>query len=135
MAHGHRGITPTMREGQPGRKQNLRLRSPVPVQMELDPGMKQRWFILLILIVLSVPSAFAQAKVDLQANDTVRSVLERQVGQAVELRMKSGEKIAGKLQKVTDKLAHLSQLTDASFSDAAVDLESIAAVVVKVRSN
>jgi len=103
--------------------------------MELDPGMKQRWFIFLILIVLSVPSAFAQAKVDLQANDTVRSVLERQVGQAVELRMKSGEKIAGKLQKVTDKLAHLSQLTDASFSDAAIDLESIAAVVVKVRSN
>ena len=103
--------------------------------MELDARMKHLWLAFLVLIAFSSPNAFAQAKVDLQANDTIRTVLERQVGLPVELRMKTGEKIAGKLQKVTDKLAHLSQLTDASFSDAAVDLESIAAVVVKVRSN
>ena len=49
--------------------------------------------------------------------------------------MKSGEKIAGKLAKVTDKLALLSQLADADFYDAAVEIDSIAVVVVRVRSN
>ena len=49
--------------------------------------------------------------------------------------MKSGEKIAGKLEKVTDNLAHISHLTEADFYDAAVEIESVAAVVVRVRSN
>ena len=96
--------------------------------------MKQRWLALIVITALPCLNAFAQGKVDLQATDTVRSVLERQVGQPVELRLKSGEKIAGKLQKVTDKLVHLSQLTDADFYDGVVDLESIAAVVVRARS-
>ena len=51
----------------------------------------------------------------------------------VELRLKSGEKIAGKLQKVTGTLACVAQLNDASFYDAAVDIESVAAVVVRAR--
>jgi hypothetical protein len=87
------------------------------------------------MITIANPNIFAQSKLDLQANDTVRSVLERQVGKPVELRMKSGEKIVGKLEKVTDKLAHLSQLAEADFYDAAVELDSIAAVVVRARSN
>jgi len=77
----------------------------------------------------------AQSPLDLQANDNMHAVLERQVGKAIELRLKSGEKIAGKLQKVTGSLAHLAQLSDASFYDAAVDIESVAAVVVRARAN
>ena len=96
--------------------------------------MKQLLFFL-TMITLAASSVCAQSKLDLQANDTVRSVLERQVGKAVELRMKSGEKLGGKLEKVTDKLIHLSQLTDADFYDAAVEIDNIAAVVVRVRSN
>jgi hypothetical protein len=65
------------------------------------------------LIALANPTAFAQSKMELQPNDTVRSILERQVGKPVELHMKSGDKVSGKLEEVTDKLAHLSQLTDA----------------------
>ncbi len=87
------------------------------------------------MIALANPAAYAQSKIDLQPNDTVRSLLERQVGKPVELRMKSGEKVSEKLEKVTDKLPHLSQLTDADFYDAAVELDSIAIVVVRVRSN
>lgn len=97
--------------------------------------MKQKFLCFLALITLAAPGLFAQSTVNLQANDTVQSVLARQVGKPVELRMKSGEKISGKLEKVTDKLAHLSQLTDADFYDAAVEIESIAAVVIRVRSN
>jgi hypothetical protein len=96
--------------------------------------MKQLLFFL-TMITLAASSVFAQSKLDLQASDTVRSILEHQVGKPVELRMKSGEKIGGKLEKVTDKLIHLSQLTDADFYDAAVEIDSIAAIVVRVRSN
>jgi hypothetical protein len=89
----------------------------------------------LMMIVLTAPGALAQGKIALQPNDSLRSVLEQQVGKSVELRMKSGEKIAGKLEKVTDKLAHIAHLTEADFYDAAVEIESVAAVVVRVRSN
>lgn len=97
--------------------------------------MKQLLLALFAALALVSPHSFAQGKIDLQATDTVRSVLERQVGKAVELRLKSGEKIAGKLEKVTDTLAHVAQLADADFYDAAVDLDSVAAVVIRVRSN
>ena len=97
--------------------------------------MKEVLTSILMTVALLAPSAFAQSKLALQPNDTVRTVLERQVGKPVDLRMKSGEKIAGKLEKVTDKLVHISQLTDADFYDAAVEIDSIAAVVVRVRSN
>ncbi|MDQ3198826.1 MAG: hypothetical protein M3Q46_06515 [Verrucomicrobiota bacterium] len=87
------------------------------------------------MAALAVPSGWGQSKIDLHGGDSVRTVLEQQVGKPVELRMKSGEKISGKLQKVTEKMAHVSELTDADFYDAAVDIDSIAAVVVRVRSN
>ena len=96
--------------------------------------MKQKLLSVFALLALAAP-AFGQGKIALQPNDTLRSVLEQQVGKPVELRMKSGEKIGGKLEKVTDKLVHLSQLTDADFYDAAVEIDSVAAVVVRVRSN
>ena len=89
----------------------------------------------LAIVALASPNAFAQGKIDLHAADTVRSVLERQVGKTVEFRLKSGEKIAGKLEKVTDGMALLAQLTDADFYDAAVDLDSVAAIVLRARSN
>ncbi|HZE12324.1 MAG TPA: hypothetical protein VE086_01070 [Chthoniobacterales bacterium] len=47
--------------------------------------------------------------------------------------MKSGEKIAGKLEKVGDKLVHLSSLTGAEFYDAAVDAGDVSAVVVRTK--
>ncbi len=92
---------------------------------------------LLLPLLLSATlalSAVAQTPIDLQANDTMRTVLERQVGQNVDLRMKSGEKIGGKLQKVSDKLAHITQLTGAEFYDAVVDIDAIAAVAVRTKA-
>jgi len=97
--------------------------------------MKQLLFVFLAMIAVVNPNAIAQTSLDLQANDTIRTVLGRQVGKPVELRLKSGEKIAGKLAKVTDRFAHLSQLAEADFYDAAVEIDSIAVVVVRVRSN
>ena len=91
-------------------------------------------FLSFVTIVALCASAFGQAPLDLKPDDTMRSVLERQVGQTVDLRMKSGEKIGGKVEKVTDKLAHLSQLTGAEFYDAIVEIDGIAAVAVRTKT-
>ena len=48
--------------------------------------------------------------------------------------MKSGEKIGGKVEKVGDKLVHLSQLSGTEFFDAAVDTSDVAAVIVRTKT-
>jgi hypothetical protein len=95
--------------------------------------MKRLSLLIALLFLFAGSHLFGQGKIDLQTSDTVLGILQKNIGQVVELRMKSGEKIAGKLEKVGDKLVHLSQLTGAEFYDAAVDAESISAVVVRTR--
>lgn len=99
------------------------------------PPMKPFLLVCLTALILVTSNAFTQGKIDLKAGDSLQSVLAREVGSAVELRMKSGEKIAGKVEKVTDKLVHIAQLRDADFYDAAVEIDDVAAVVVRARSN
>lgn len=91
--------------------------------------------LLLAAVALSLPltNVFAQTKVDFQAGDTIKSVLDRCVGQPVELRMESGEKIGGKVEKVGDKAIYLSSLTGAEYFDAVVDLDDISAVVMRAK--
>ena len=96
--------------------------------------MKRLFLPTCAIIAAFVSTAFGQAKVELQQGDTMRTVLERHVGQAVDLRMKSGEKLGGKLEKVTDKLAHVSQLTGAEFFDGVIDIDAIAAVAVRTKT-
>jgi hypothetical protein len=97
--------------------------------------MKHLLLATFMLIAIAGSNLLAQSQLDFRQDDTVRSLLERQVGKSVELRMKSGEKVAGKLQKVGDKLVHVSQLAGAEFYDAAVEIDSISAVVVRTKSN
>lgn len=87
-----------------------------------------------LLLVFTCATVFAQTKIELQTGDTIKSILEKQVGQNVELRMKSGDKIAGKLEKLNDNLAHLSSLTGAEYFDGVVVLENVAAVVVRAKA-
>lgn len=96
--------------------------------------MKRLSLIIAVTLAFVCSNLFAQGKIDLQASDTILSILQKNTGQMVELRMKSGEKIAGKVEKVGDKLVHLSQLTGAEFFDAAVDAADVAAVVVRAKS-
>jgi hypothetical protein len=75
----------------------------------------------------------AESRFDLQAGDTVQKILTQQTGQLVDLRLKSGEKIGGKIEKIGDKLVHLSQLTGAEFFEAVVVIDDISAVVVRAK--
>lgn len=96
--------------------------------------MKRTSLLLAFIFAFACSGLFAQSKIDLQASDTILSILQKNTGQIVELRMKSGEKIGGKVEKVADKLVHLSQLTGAEFFDAAIDTAEVAAVVVRTKS-
>jgi len=75
----------------------------------------------------------AQDKIDLQPNATVLSILQGSTGKTVELRLNSGE-IGGKVEKVTDQVVHLSQLTGAEFFEAFVDTKDIAAVIIRAKA-
>ena len=96
--------------------------------------MKRFSLLVALIFALACGGLFAQGKIDLQPSDTIIGILQKNVGQVVELRMKSGEKITGKIEKVGDKLVHLSQLTGAEFFDAAVDTAHVAAVIVRTKS-
>jgi hypothetical protein len=95
--------------------------------------MQRSSILIACLLAFACCDVLAQNKIDLQTSDTILSILQKNAGQMVELRMKSGDKIGGKVEKVGDKLVHLSQLTGAEFSDAAVDSAEVAAVVVRAR--
>lgn len=86
--------------------------------------------ILTILALFSV-TAFADGKLELKPDDSIASVLKQQIGQRVELRMRSGEKLGGKVVTVGEKAAHISAITGQEFYDAVVVLNDISAVLVR----
>ena len=94
----------------------------------------KRYSLLLGIVVaaMTCSSLLAQEKAGLQANATVLSLLQGSVGKGVELHLRSGEKMGGKVAQVTDNVVHLSNLAGAEFFDAFVDVRDIAAVVVRV---
>jgi hypothetical protein len=98
-----------------------------------EPIMK-RILLLLVTIVAAGASCsvFAQEKTALQPNATVVSLLAGTAGKGVELHLRSGEKMGGKIAQVTDNIVHLSNLTGAEYFDAFVDVKDISAVVVRV---
>ncbi len=91
--------------------------------------------LLLILVLTLVASFTASAGLEFQPSDTMATVLKRQVGQRVEVRLTSGEKLAGKVAAVGETTVHLSALTGQEFFDAVVVLDDISAVVVRAGGN
>ncbi len=94
----------------------------------------KRYSLLLGIVVAAITcsSVLAQEKAALQANATVLSIIQGNVGKGVELHLRSGEKMGGKVAQVTDSVVHLSNLAGAEFFDAFVDVKDISAVVVRV---
>ena len=89
-------------------------------------------FFALFIATLTCSSLLAQDKAALQSNVGVASVLQGSAGESVELHLRSGEKMGGKVAQVTDNIVHLSNLTGAEYFDAFVDAKDISAVVVRV---
>src|SRR4029077_9419622 len=93
----------------------------------------KRYSLLVGMIITAVTcaSSSAQDKASLQPNTTVVSLLQVSSGKSVELHLRSGEKMGGKIAQVTDNIVHLSNLTGAEYFDAFVDVKDISAVVVR----
>jgi hypothetical protein len=85
----------------------------------------------IIVAAIGCSSLLAQEKPAIQPNATVLSILQVNAGKAVELHLRSGEKLGGKVGQVTDSIVYLSHLTGAEFYDAFVDVKDISAVVVR----
>ena len=94
----------------------------------------KRYLPLLIIVIaaLTCSSLLAQEKAALQPNVTVLSVLQDSAGKTVELHLRSGEKMGGKVSQFSENTVHLSALTGAEYFDAFVDAKDISAVVVRV---
>jgi hypothetical protein len=95
--------------------------------------MKQQLLLLVTIIAVNTCcTAFAQDKAALQGNVTVVGLLQGSAGKSVELHLRSGEKMGGKVAQVTDNIIHLSNLTGAEYFDAFVDAKDVSAVVLRV---
>jgi hypothetical protein len=86
----------------------------------------------LFFAAVTYSSLLAQEKATLQPNAGVASILQGSAGKSVELHLRSGEKMGGKVAQVTDSMVHLSNLAGAEYFDAFVDMKDISAVVVRV---
>ena len=85
---------------------------------------------LLTLVLTLTATAFAD-KLAFDSADAVASILKKQTGQKVELLIKSGQKLGGKIELVGEKAVHLSTLTGQDFFDAVVMIDDINAVIVR----
>ena len=94
----------------------------------------KRYSLLLAVIIAAIAcsSVLGQEKASLQANASVLSILQGSAGKNVELHLRSGEKMGGKVAQVTDNIVHLSNLTGAEYFDAFVDVKDVSAVVIRV---
>jgi hypothetical protein len=70
---------------------------------------------------------------DFGPQDTLTAMLQKRAGTRVELVLRSGQKIGGKIEFVGQFAVHLEQLASMEFFDAIVQLDEIAAVVIRAR--
>ena len=90
---------------------------------------------ILALMTTLAATALADGKVGFTPADTVASVLTRQVGQRVELRMKSGEKLAGKVEAVGEKLSTSQASPDRNFLMPSWCCDQVSAVIIRTAEN
>ena len=86
-----------------------------------------------LLLALTAGLAAQEGRLPVSAQDTPRTVLQRHIGKAVTLKLDSGDEIAGKVRLVGDRIVHLEELAGKEFYDAVVDLDEVAAVIVRAR--
>jgi len=89
---------------------------------------------LLACLVAPATAPAQDVKLEVKDGDSVKAVLERYVGKRVALVMTSGPDLTGTVVKVGERVVHLGELQGREFFDAAVSLDRVNAVVVRVRS-
>ena len=93
--------------------------------------MKTCLILFVTVVVCNMACAAPSIGLGYKANDTIEAVLQRQVGQVVELRLESGETIKGKVAQVSASILHLSELVGQELFEAVVVLDDISSVIVR----
>jgi hypothetical protein len=91
----------------------------------------KHYLVLATVAALTCSGVLAQDKAALQPNATILSLLHGSAGKTVELHLRSGEKIAGKIAQASDNIVHISPVTGAEYFDAFVDAKDVSAVVIR----
>ncbi|HTG01633.1 MAG TPA: hypothetical protein VK654_13720 [Nitrospirota bacterium] len=74
-----------------------------------------------------------EPKLDVKSSATIRDILADAVGKRVTVRFASGEELEGAVVKVGDSVVHLAKLSRRDFYDAVVRIDTISAVILRVR--
>jgi hypothetical protein len=74
-----------------------------------------------------------EIKLDVKPSAVIRDILTDAVGKRVIVRLVSGEELEGTVIKVGDNLVHLAKLSRRDFYDAVVRIDTISAVILRVR--
>lgn len=88
--------------------------------------MKQHFAIAAVILALAGAPAWG-------ADAGVKAALVAQQGKRVTLNLQSGVELSGTVQSVADDVVKLGELAGKEFFDAVVRLDSIDAVVVRVK--
>ena len=90
--------------------------------------------VLLFLAVGMVPPALGEEKkLELREADTMADLLGRLVGTTVELTLRNGSSLSGRLAKVHQHVLVLASLRGKEFYDAVIRVEDVSAVTVRMR--
>ncbi len=87
---------------------------------------------LVFLATLLCGSVLA-GELDISGGDSLARVLALQKGKTVTVQLSSGQELTGQVKNVTEDLAQLTELSGKEFFDAVIDIDEIAAVVVRTK--
>ncbi|MGQ0811103.1 MAG: hypothetical protein ACT4OO_07745 [Nitrospiraceae bacterium] len=81
------------------------------------------------------PQLFAQdSYVEFNTSDAIKQTMQQQVSKRIKLKLASGQGLDGKVVKVGQQAAVLSELAGREFYDAVVRLDQVSAVMIKMRT-
>ena len=83
-------------------------------------------------LALALP--LAAQPLTVAADDTIEKLLAAHKGKRVTLKLGPGDELTGVVKAVTPNVVHLSELAGREFFDAAVDVKSVRAVIVRTRN-
>lgn len=96
--------------------------------------MTKRLLLPVVLVLALITAAVAEeAKMSIVNEDTIRTVLAKQMGKQVTLKLDSGEELGGVVRTVGEHVVYLEKISGKEFFDAVVDLDEVAAVILRVR--
>ena len=83
--------------------------------------------------MLLLANAASAGSLQIAKDDNIPTILTAQKGKQVTVKLASGDELTGKVGEVTNKLVVLQALSGKEFFDAVINLDDVAAVIIRVR--